>query len=138
MITKIENLIFISKYNNQSPMSFLHSFYRYSNYSPDIELIGDRLPLECQKKGFNAISMRLLSGKILKKSTKKQLILGTGETVFLRISKIEAEFLELGKDNKTIPTNSNTIPLNDIEEIVRCYIPLKVYSCKKPRKKDIL
>jgi hypothetical protein len=138
LMNGLTDSIKVSKYNNQSPMSFLHSFYRFSNYSPDIELIGDRLPLECQNKGFNAMSMRFLSSKILKRSTKKQLILKTGETVFLRISKIEAEFLELEKGNKIIPTNSNAVPLNDIEEITRCYILLKVYSSKKPRKKDIL
>jgi len=134
----VTNSIKISKYNNESTISFLRSFYKIGSYSPDIELIGNYLPLECQNKGFNAVSMRFLSGKIFKKSIKKQLLLKTGETVFLRISKIEAEFLELKKDNTIMPSNSNEISLSDIEEFKRCYIPLKVYSCKKPRKKDML
>ena len=133
----VTDSIKVSQYDNESPMSFLHSFYKTSSYTPDITLIGNRLPLECQSKGFNRVSMSLLIGKILKKSIKKQLQLKTGEIVFLRISKIEAEFLELENDSKVILTNSNEISLNEINEIKKCYIPLKVYSCKKPRKKDL-
>ncbi|RYU93186.1 hypothetical protein [Emticicia agri] len=138
LMNGLTSFVKVSEYNNDSPMSFLRSFYRLGSYSPDIELIGYSLFKECQNEGFNARSMSLLNNKIFKKSIKKQLLLKTGETVFLRISKIKADFLELDKDNKIIPSNSNEISLSEINEIKMCYIPLKIYYYKKPRKKDIL
>ena len=104
---------------------------------PDINLIGDRLPLECQNMGYNKKSMVLLSNRLFKRNSQRQLLLKTGETVFLKISKIDADFLVVNKENKIIPVNSNEVALVEFEKIIKCYVPLKLHSSKKPRKKEI-
>ena len=132
----ITNILNIKQYKNDSPMSFLKSFYRFGKYTPDVNLLGERLPLECQNLGYNKKSMMILSNRLFKRNSQRQLLLKTGETVFLKVSKIDADFWVVNKESKIIPVNSNEIALVEFEEIIKCYIPLKIYSGKKPRKKE--
>lgn len=137
MMNGITKSIKIAGYKKDNPLLFLQSFYSNSNYSPDVSLLADRLPKECQSMGYGKNKMMLTIKSVLKKSISKQFQLSTGETVFLRVSKIDAELLKLNKNDKVIPVNSNEIALTEIEEINICYIPLKIYSCEKPRKNEL-
>jgi hypothetical protein len=127
----------MKKYNLDNPILFLESFYKSSKYMPPLQVIGEHLPDTCQAMGYNQRSMAISNGKLYQRSIETQLSLKTNESVLLIISKVKIEYLVVNKTDPIIVTNSSEIPVSEIENIKECYIPLKVYHSKKPKKKEL-
>ena len=64
-------------------------------------------------------------------------MLESGETVYIYIVKVSADFWKTDKTNSGISKNSNEVDINDIPEVGLCYVPFKVYYFKIPKESII-
>lgn len=140
-ICKEINLDLLTKENEEL---FVRSFYKLCFYTPDIQGNNKKIISNCLEV-TEAESYLLdyknevlkISSKINKNSLEKTMKLKNNCTVFLRICKIKGLFVVTDKANKDISKNSNELEIDDISEIDKVYIPLKISCYKKPKYKEV-
>ncbi|OWP82662.1 hypothetical protein BWK59_14675 [Flavobacterium davisii] len=122
---------------------FVNSFYKLCYYTPDIQWNNKKVISNCLEVteaesyllGYKNEVLKM-SSKINKNSLEKTIKLKNNCTVFLRICKIKGLFVVTDKVNKNISKNSNELEIDDISEIDKVYIPLKISCYKKPKNKE--
>ena len=125
----------LNELSKDSVKSLISSFYLNSYFVPEIvsgykkmllECLGDSLGGEYLKKHLLVSSQ--ITSQLQKQSIKKKIILKSGETVFLHITKIKGKFWEVLKDNPGLSFSSDELDITEIKEIKKCYVPFEIYS----------
>jgi hypothetical protein len=123
---------------------FVSSFYKMCYYVPYIQGDNKKTISNClgDMDSYEYLydyrdQVLKMSYNINKNSLEKTIKLKNNCTVSLKISKINGLFIVVDKRNKYVSKNSNELEINDIIEIDKIYIPLKIFTYKKPISNEV-
>ena len=131
-----------SKLSKKDGESLIKSFYSQGHFVPNF-LIYDDVIRECIRiKKDSTIIKYLGQGQklmnlIVGNGKGTRVILDSGENAFIQVTKITGMFSVCNKAEMILPSISNEIVLNEVEEINKIYVPLEITEYKKPPRKCI-
>ncbi|MGG5487848.1 hypothetical protein [Gaetbulibacter sp. PBL-D1] len=130
----MKNLDF-RKISKNDDDSFIKTFYKVADFTPDF-LVYDDVVNQCQKLNEMKSGQHLMT-LISNKSREIRIVLKNGSNVFINITEVTGSFLECNKDIIEIPSLSNNINANELEEINKLTLPVHITWLKKPKRKLI-
>lgn len=120
--------------------SLIESLYKQGCFVPNL-LIYDAVIKECIKISNDSTLVKYLGqgqklmNLIVGNGREIKLILNSGENVFIRMTEIKGVFLFFSKNDIQLPSVSNEIVLNEIEEMNKMCLPLEIIQYNKPSRK---
>ena len=131
-----------SKLSKASLDGFIASFYKQGHFVPSF-LVYDEVINECAKITGDSTLIRYvgqgqkLMNLIAGNEQEIEIVLETGETVFVKITEVSGTFLHFSKGNIKFPSLSNEPSLDGIEEILNIYVPVEITSYKTLSRKCV-